>query len=151
VLGKSTAVESAEHDESRLAFHQGRYRGLRPLTENQIAFPVTGNGAIIGFRRPFADQHHVLQLTGAGRSTQGSPLGPSRAQALGQFLAQRPAPLHKQRLVNRLVRHAHLQVIWEGYSPSRCNLLRRPSPREASLNLTSQPWRGRELRQLRPV
>src|ERR1035441_10598430 len=83
VLGKPITIESAEHDKPRLALHQSRYGGLRPLADNQIAFPMTRNGTVVGFRRAFADQHHVLQLAGAGYPTQGSPLNSSRTQAVG--------------------------------------------------------------------
>ena len=87
VLSKSAAIEPAEHDEPRLTFYESRDSGLGSFTDNQIAFPVTRHSTIIGFRRTFAQKHHVLQLSRTHCPARRTPLSSAGSQTLSQLLA----------------------------------------------------------------
>jgi hypothetical protein len=103
--GHGAVVEGDEDGEAGRSFDDGR--DLRPVSaQQQVSFPVPGDGPILGLGRPFADRHRVLDL--------GPPLAghgvvnvaPGRApgaQVLLQLLGEHAAGLHEQRLVNRLV------------------------------------------------
>src|SRR6266700_7857720 len=71
------------------------------------------------------------------------PTGPQVARELG---AEHAAALHEERLIDRLMRHAHLQVRGEIANQSRSNLLRRPATAQATLHLEPQPATGAQLR-----
>src|SRR5919108_131548 len=75
------------------------------------------------------------------------PPGP---QAGRQLPAQRPPPLHVQRLVDRLVRHLHLRPARELRPQPGADLLRRPAPRQLGLHQGTQLPAARELSPLRP-
>ena len=60
--------------------------------------------------------------------------GPAAAQVAGQLLAQRPAGLHEQRQVDRLVRHPHLRVVGIARRQPTRDLLRRPAQLQLALH-----------------
>src|SRR5262249_48913513 len=60
------------------------------------------------------------------RAAAGLPAHAAGAEAAGQLLPQRPAGLHEERLVDRLVRHAHLRFVGILDREPRGDLLRRP-------------------------
>jgi hypothetical protein len=75
----------------------------------------------------------------------------ARAQPAGELTPQRSARLHVQGPVDRLVRHAHLQVVGEVEAKPGSDLLRRPAFSKSALNLGSQPRAARKLGRLRPT
>lgn len=104
VLGETTLAEPEQHHESGLAFHQRADRRLRSLAEDMIAFPVARCGPVFDLGWSFGEEYHVQQLATAGGASTWAPLCSPRAQAPRELRAQRPAALHKQRLIDRLVR-----------------------------------------------
>src|SRR3982074_1013542 len=96
---------------SSRAFHQGPDRRTA-YPEDQIAFPVAWYRAIQHRWGPLTNQdlrcnEGFTASTGARpRDTQCA----AGAQACSQLTAQRTAPLHIQRLVDRLVTDAHGSV-----------------------------------------
>jgi hypothetical protein len=117
-----------ENDVAACALDQRPDRGTSALANNQIALPVPWNGAVRGLSRAVADQDHVPQppstsmLGALGRA----PLRAAGPQAGRQLFAQHPAGLNEKRPVDRLVRHAHLQVVRIAPDEARRDLLRRP-------------------------
>jgi hypothetical protein len=51
-----------ERDKTRMTFHQSRNVTV-PGAANEIAFPMTGNGAILDFCGPFPDRDSIDDLT----------------------------------------------------------------------------------------
>ncbi len=102
--------------------------GLVRLADDQVAFPVPGDGPVRGLGRAFADHHHVwrharLALVGVPvRSAHGA----SGAQSAGEFTAQFAARLDVEGLVDRFVGHAHLQPGGEARPKRVADLLRAP-------------------------
>jgi hypothetical protein len=74
---------------------------------------VPWHSAILDFWRALADQNHVLESAGAGLFGPHvwTPLCSPCPQAGCEFFAQRSTGLHEERLVDRLVRNAHVQVV----------------------------------------
>src|SRR3990172_8156602 len=96
-----------------MAFHQRCDVTVLDAAE-QIALPMTGNGAVLDFRGPFPDGDGIDDLT-AGRSADTgvsraayTPLGPKVPHEL--FL-QHSARLDEQAAVNGFVGHAHTLVL----------------------------------------
>ena len=110
------------------------------------------HGAVRGLRRAVADQDHVPQpaSTRMLRALVRASLRAPGPQAGRQLLAQRPAGLNEERPVDRLVRHAHLQVVRIVADEARRDLLRRPVLQQPTLYFTAQPRMGRQLRRLGP-
>src|SRR6266487_4243448 len=96
------------------AFDQGP--GRRAVqAEDEVAFPVPGNGTVLGLGRPFPDHDlgsDELLAVSSGPGP-GHPKRPPGAQACGQLAAQRAAALHVQRLVDGLVQDPHGLIIGE--------------------------------------
>jgi hypothetical protein len=67
-----------------------------------------------------------------------------------QLAPQRPPRLNEQRQVDRLVRHAHRQIIRIGATQPPRDLLRRPALLELLLDDPTQPRVERQLAALRP-
>jgi len=151
VFGEPPRAQVDEQHEPGLPFDQGANRRLGPLAEDQVAFPVARHGAVLDLGWSVADQHHVLQLARARGATAGAPLGAPRPRAPRELLAQRSAPLHKQRLIDRLVRHTHLQIVGIVEDQPCGNLLRGPSPSQSLLHGAPKPRHGDQLRDLRAV
>jgi hypothetical protein len=60
----------------------------------------------------------------------GPPRRVLEAQIAGQFLTQGAAGLHEQRQIDRLVRHAHLRIVWERFHQPTRDLGGRPTQLE---------------------
>ena len=101
-----------QHREPGGALDQRADRGaLEP--DEQVAFPVPGNGPVLGLGGPFADQHlgrdvRPRLLPGAGS---GHPQRPPGAQARDQLALERAAALDVEGLVDRLVADPHGLII----------------------------------------
>ncbi len=102
--------------------------------DDQISFPVPGNGTVGGFCGSLADHHLcgdvALRLVLGPFSWR--PQGPARAQAGHQFPLQSAAALDVERLVDRLVTDAHVYIFREVDLEPVADLLsaprRRPPP-----------------------
>ena len=72
-------------------------------------------GTVRNLRGPFADQQLVGHEAAVAlrRPVSGHPQRPACPQASGQLPAQRSAALHIERLIDRLMRHAHRLIIGE--------------------------------------
>src|SRR5437667_9289604 len=150
VLG-GVAVRQVEKDDiAARALHQPPDCRTTSLPDDQIAFPVPRNSAIVDLRRAIADQDHVLEPAGTGllRAHVGPSLRPSRPEAGRELLAQRAARLDEQRLIDRLVRNAHGQVVRIVTDQPRGDLLRRPVGAQPPLDFTAQPRVDSKLRWL---
>ena len=90
VFGETPRAQVDEHHEAGLSFDQGANRRLRPLPEDQVAFPVAWHGSVLDVGWSVADQHPVLQLARARGATEWAPLRAPRPQAPREPLAQRP-------------------------------------------------------------
>ena len=67
----------------------------RGRADDQIALPVTGNGAILNLRRPVRDHHHLPELLRAkALRPLLAPYYPSRPQCCRNFQSQRSAALN---------------------------------------------------------
>lgn len=76
----------------------------------------------------------------------GAPAGPSGPQGLGEFTAEFSAALDVERLVDRLVRHAHLQVVGKVPAELGGYLLGAPAPFQRLLYQPLLPWPNRQSR-----
>ncbi len=74
------------------------------------------------------------------------PHRPPGPQTGVQLFAQRSTALDEQRLIDRLVRHPHLRVVWIRESQPRRDLLGRPARLELSLDYRPEPPAAGELR-----
>src|SRR5436305_1842689 len=90
---------------------------------------MTRNRAIIHLSRPLTDQQLVSHEAPVplGRPVSGRPERPTCPQTGGQFAAQRSAALDIQRLIDRLVGHAHRFIIGEVQAEAPGDLLRAPA------------------------
>ena len=126
MLGLVAVGEVHEHRVAGGALDQRADRGLVVFAEQQVAFPVTGDRAVVGFLGALGDVDHVgdpvAALTGSPSRLAQRAAGP---QAGGQLAFERAAGGHIQRLVDRLARHPHLRVGGEPHSQSRRDLRRR--------------------------
>ena len=107
------------------------------------------NRSILNLSRSLAEEHHIEQLAASVRAPLRPPLGSSRPQASDELAPKSPAALHEERLIDRLVRHAHLPIIGMVEDESRSDLLRGPSQAKEPLHLPPQPRGGCQLRGLR--
>jgi hypothetical protein len=101
VLG-SAAVRQVEKDDIPApALDQHPDRGPTTLADDEVAFPVSGDGSILDLRWPVADQDHVPEPAGTGLFSphMGTSLRPSRPKTGRELLAKRSAGLDEQRLV----------------------------------------------------
>src|ERR1019366_5093330 len=73
------------------------------------------------------------------------------AQAACQRQAERATPLHEERLIERLMRHAHRQIVGKITAQPRRDLLRRPAACEAPLDLDARAWTRKQFRRLRTM
>src|SRR5262249_55754142 len=80
------------------------------------------------------------------RAPPGAARRAAGAQARRQLPAQRPAALHIDRLVDRLVAHPHLRLIRELPGQHRRDLPRRPPFHQPGLHILPQPPVPREPR-----
>ena len=86
-----------------------------PSPKDQIAFPVTRDGAVLGLGGSLADHDlrgdELLAASSAARPRH--PQRPAGAKTGGQLAAQRTAALHVERLVDRLMGDPHRLIIRE--------------------------------------
>jgi hypothetical protein len=117
--------EPDEDDEAALAFDE-RGDGAHRFAEEHVAFPVPRDGTVVGLGGSLADvdRSPELALAGHHRMPPRPASGVPPTQVAGQLPAQRAAGLHKQRQVDRLVRHPHLRIVREGSSEPTRDLLR---------------------------
>src|SRR5579863_671960 len=119
--------EVQQHREAARAFHQ-RADSRVAETQDQVAFPVAGNGPVPSLCGPLADHHLLGHELLATRSNPcpGDPKRPARAQARDELTLQRAAALDEQRLIDRLVADPHRLIIGEVDLQSVRDLLRAP-------------------------
>src|ERR1700677_1409331 len=123
-----------------MSFHQRRDVTVF-CAANEIAFPMTGNGAVLDFCRSFPDGNGVYDLT--ARVFEDTRVLRAADAALGsqvpqQLFLQHSAGLDEYAAVNRFVGHAHALV--RGIldlQPSR-NLFRRPVQNQFTRNQLPQ-------------
>ena len=98
-------------------------------TKDQIALPVARHSTVINLSRPLADQQLISHKAAVAPRcpVPGSPQRPTCPQASGQFAAQRSPALDIQRLIDRLVGHAHRLIIGEVQAQPLRDLLRAPA------------------------
>src|SRR4029078_12734914 len=102
-----------------------------------------GHGPVGDLGRTLRDVDHVRDpplavAAGTQWVARPAPRAP-RAQALGQVTTQFAAPLDEQRLVDRLGRHLHLQIIWVVHPQPVRDLVRGVLLLQPILHLLSQP------------
>src|SRR6266542_4588730 len=132
VLGPGSAVavharQVQQHREPGGALDQGADRGT-VQSEDEVALPVPRHGAVVGLGGTLAD-HDRWGGELLATPTSAGPWHTERtaaAQACGQLAAQRPAALHIQRLVDRLVRDPHRPIMGEVDPEPVGDLLRAP-------------------------
>ncbi len=56
------AADGQEHHIAGLALHQRRNRGLSSCPQHEVAFPMTGDGAIGNLGRSVGDEDHVSDV-----------------------------------------------------------------------------------------
>ena len=122
------AVDGDEHDKARVTLDERRDVTVGGAGE-QIALPVAGDRAVCRLGRPLPDRDGVNDLALAAVAAARGTRTADRARAAKvreQLPLQRPARLHEQRQVDRLVRHPHSLVVGIVKLQPAGNLLRRP-------------------------
>jgi hypothetical protein len=98
---------------------------------------VTGNGAVLHFRGPFADRDGLRNLTAPvfkDMRVLRPPYAALGSQVIQQLLLQRSTGLNEQASVNGFVEHTHALIIGIlGFQPAG-NLLRRPVQNQFTRN-----------------
>ena len=84
-----------------------------PFAQDEVAFPVAGDGSVDGFGRSLGDHDHARNPSPLLDPASGLACRSSRAQASGQLTAEFASALDEQGLVDRLVAHPHLRVVRE--------------------------------------
>src|SRR5262245_51138328 len=132
------ARQMQQHREARRALYQGPDRGA-VQTEDEIALPVPGNRAVLGFGRALADHDlwaHEL-LASRLRASPRDPQCAAGTQACNELTAQRTTALHVKRLVDGLVGDAHGVIIGEIDAEPFGDLLGAPRVGPSSVLATS--------------
>src|SRR5260370_11911320 len=119
-----------------MSFHQRRDVTVFSAT-NEIAFPMTGNGAVRNFSGPFPDGDGIYDLT--ARVFKDTSVLRAAYAALGsqvphQLFFQHSAGLDEQAAANRFVGYAHTLVIVILELQLSRNLFRRPIPNQVTRN-----------------
>ncbi len=131
----STAPSSSEIERSE------RRRHRRASGDDQIPLPVTGHGSVLYLGRARREQPHIQELAAPVGAPVRPALGAPGAQAARELLAERPARLHEQRLVDRLTATKLMADLRSGaVLPNhrrRSSSLMSPSDRPAA---RSQEW-----------
>jgi hypothetical protein len=99
-VGGAPVGKVQQHHVAGGPLDQGSDRGAAVPTDEQVALPVAGDGAIVCFWWPFADHEHVAELAGVLRASTRAPCDPSGAQAAGQLATYFAAALHEQGLID---------------------------------------------------
>ena len=104
-------------------------------TQDEVALPVTGYGAVLNCGGTLADEnlrrHEGLATTSLSRLKIAQR--PSRAQVGGELTSKGTAPLHVQRLVDRFVADAHCRFIREVDRRAMSDWFRTPRTRPPSM------------------
>jgi len=111
LLGALAVGQVQQQRHSRRALNERADGAAAALAEDEITFPVAWHGAVVGFCGAFAEHDHAgdaAATVGGSAGLAGRSSGP---QAPRQLTAQLASALHEQRLVDRLVAHAHLRVV----------------------------------------
>ena len=97
-------VELDQHAEAGGALHHAGHRAGAAGADDQVAFPMAGNGPVLDLGGPLGDVDHPEILRCAGLSPAvGAAPGSTRTQACRQLFAQLAFGLHEDGLVDRLV------------------------------------------------
>jgi hypothetical protein len=110
--------------------------------DEQVTFPVAGNGAVLGLGGAFADEHVGGDVSPGSLSCPGPRYAqrPSGPQAGNQLALQRAAPLDVESLVDRLVADPHGLIFGEVDLESLRDLFGAPAlhpPPVASMRLVA--------------
>src|SRR5258708_20089681 len=108
----------------------------------QVAFPMTGNGAILDLCRALSNGNGVDDLTHAMSTITRVPRAansPLEPKMLNQLFFQHSTRLNEQTAVNCFVRHAHARVLGILTLQPSGNLFRRPVQDEFIPNDLLQP------------
>ncbi len=126
--GCGGVLELGQQHQTRAALHQHAHRRAvgRPLEE--VAFPVPGEGPLVGLGRTQVDAHSVGQLTTPVLATRARhALGLRTPQTGDEFLAQLAARHRVDAVVDGLVRDAAIQIVGPHALECAGNLGRRPA------------------------
>jgi hypothetical protein len=149
MFGAASLAQREQHHEPRAALDEGADRALVVLAHQQIALPVTRDGAVCRLGRTLADHDHLRDAATLFEPSLRDPFGTSAAQASGELPAQLTASLHVDGLVDRLVRDLHAPIVAELVLETPADRLRRPQPFEVGDDTRAQSRVGRQLRRLR--
>jgi hypothetical protein len=129
-----------QHDEPGGALDQCPDRRTAQ-TEDEVAFPVPGNGAVFDLGGPCADHDLGADelLAPAPGACSGDAQRPPSPQARDQVATQRAPALHVERLVDGLVRDPHGVIIGEVDPEPVRDLLRAPRGRPAAVRAAPMP------------
>src|SRR6266545_5072680 len=128
------AGQVQQHGEPGGALDQGPDRRTAQ-TEDEVAFPVPGNGAVFDLGGPFADHDLGADelLAPAPGACSWDAQRPPSPQARDQIAPQRAPALDVERLVDGLVRDPHGHLIGEVDPEPARDLLRTPRGRPAAV------------------
>src|SRR3954453_3270705 len=117
------------------------------ISRRTVALPVTGDRPVLGLGGPFAE-HDVggdMALRGVPRPFPRFTQRATGAQAGHQLTLERAASLDVERLVDRLVADAHVDIVGEVEDQSPGDLLRTPGRGPAPIGAVRlvQPLPGR--------
>lgn len=144
--------QSYQHHETRLPLDErGDVRVRFPCEE--VAFPVTRDGAVVDAGWALPDGHRIddlpAGLTGRRRKAR-STHGLSTAEVSEQRLLQHASALHEQAQVDRLMRHLHIWILGIGPLKPARDLLWRPIGFQLLRDAGAQRRMLRESTDLRP-
>ena len=108
LVGPPAGRQGDQHHRSAGPLDQGQHR-RGALAQQQVAFPMARNPALVGLGRPLADRDGVDQLAAALGEALAARVahGPTGAQATPQLTRQRPTAPHIQAEVDGLVGDPH--------------------------------------------
>ena len=124
----AVAPHASEQNQAARALDQGANRGLIARTLDQIAFPMTGNEAILDLGWAHVQAQHIGDLAAPVLAARAwTTLGPPMPQTRDQILAQAATGHGVERGVDGLVRHGLALVIRPRALESAGDLLGRPA------------------------
>ena len=117
-FGGAAVWQMDQHHVAGGAFDEGADRGGSVGADDQVAFPMPGDGPVVHLGRPLADHDHRVGEPG------GTGGGVAVRLAAGAPGPQSAAGLQVEGLVDRLRGHPHLPVIGVVDRQSVADLLR---------------------------